>query len=45
MRPARSYSDRDVLEQSIRKTLLALPDETVVHTGRGDDTTIGAERF
>ena len=24
--------------------LFALPDETVVHTGHGDDTTIGAER-
>ena len=22
----------------------ALPDDTVVHTGHGDDTTIGAER-
>ena len=24
--------------------LLVLPDETVVHTGHGDSTTIGAER-
>jgi hypothetical protein len=23
---------------------MALPDETVVHTGHGDSTTIGAER-
>jgi glyoxylase-like metal-dependent hydrolase (beta-lactamase superfamily II) len=40
----RSYSDRDVLVASIREQLLALPDETVVHTGHGEDTTIGAER-
>jgi glyoxylase-like metal-dependent hydrolase (beta-lactamase superfamily II) len=40
----RSYSDRPTLEASIRATLFALPDETVVHTGHGDDTTIGAER-
>ncbi|MGI8900510.1 MAG: MBL fold metallo-hydrolase [Nocardioides sp.] len=40
----RSFSDADVLEESIRSRLLGLPDETVVHTGHGDDTTIGAER-
>lgn len=40
----RSYSDRSTLEQSIRAKLFALPDDTVVHTGHGDDTTIGAER-
>ncbi len=40
----RSFSDRDVLEASIRARLFDLPDETVVHTGHGDDTTIGAER-
>jgi glyoxylase-like metal-dependent hydrolase (beta-lactamase superfamily II) len=40
----RSYSDRPLLEQSIRAKLFALPDDTVVHTGHGDDTTIGAER-
>ncbi|MEQ4522699.1 MBL fold metallo-hydrolase [Nocardioides kribbensis] len=40
----RSYSDEDVIKASIREKLLALPDETVVHTGHGDDTTIGAER-
>jgi len=28
----------------IRDRLLTLPDHTVVHTGRGDSTTIGAER-
>lgn len=40
----RSYSDLPTLEASIRAKLLALPDDTVVHTGHGDDTTIGAER-
>jgi len=40
----RSFSDRPLLEASIREKLFALPDETVVHTGHGDDTTIGAER-
>lgn len=40
----RSFSDADVIVDSIRTTLFALPDETVVHTGHGPDTTIGAER-
>jgi glyoxylase-like metal-dependent hydrolase (beta-lactamase superfamily II) len=40
----RSYSDADLIEASIRARLFTLPDETVVHTGHGDDTTIGAER-
>ena len=40
----RSYSDADLIVNSIRKRLLELPDETVVHTGHGPDTTIGAER-
>ena len=40
----RSFSDRPTLEESIRERLFALPDDTVVHTGHGDDTTIGAER-
>ena len=40
----RSFSDRPTIEASIRASLLALPDETVVHTGHGDDTTIGAEK-
>jgi glyoxylase-like metal-dependent hydrolase (beta-lactamase superfamily II) len=40
----RSYSDADLIVDSIRRQLFALPDETVVHTGHGDDTTIGAER-
>jgi len=40
----RSYSDADLIGESIRARLLALPDDTVVHTGHGPDTTIGAER-
>ncbi len=40
----RSYSDRPTIEASIRERLLGLPDDTVVHTGHGDDTTIAAER-
>lgn len=40
----RSYSDRTTLEDSIRAKLWALPDDTVVHTGHGDDTTIGVEK-
>jgi glyoxylase-like metal-dependent hydrolase (beta-lactamase superfamily II) len=40
----RSYSDLPTLEASIRARLFELPDDTVVHTGHGDDTTIGAER-
>ena len=40
----RSYSDRPTLEASIRAKLFALPDDTIVHTGHGEDTTIGAER-
>lgn len=40
----RSFSDHDTIVASIRARLFALPDETVVHTGHGGDTTIGAER-
>ncbi|QCX28356.1 MBL fold metallo-hydrolase [Nocardioides jishulii] len=40
----RSYSDADVIVDSIRRVLFALPDETVVHTGHGQDTTLGAEK-
>jgi glyoxylase-like metal-dependent hydrolase (beta-lactamase superfamily II) len=40
----RSYSDRPTLEASIRAKLYALPDDTIVHTGHGEDTTIGTER-
>lgn len=39
----RSYSDRATIEASIRARLFALPEETVVRTGHGDPTTIGAE--
>jgi hydroxyacylglutathione hydrolase len=39
----RSYSDHDTIVASIRSRLLSLPPETIVHTGHGDDTTIGAE--
>lgn len=40
----RSYSDEPTILHSIRSKLLALPDHTLVHTGHGDSTTIGAER-
>ncbi len=39
----RSYSDFSTIIDSIRDRLLVLPHETVVHTGHGDVTTIGAE--
>jgi glyoxylase-like metal-dependent hydrolase (beta-lactamase superfamily II) len=39
----RSYSDFDTIVESIRKRLLTLPPETVVHTGHGESTTIAAE--
>jgi glyoxylase-like metal-dependent hydrolase (beta-lactamase superfamily II) len=39
----RSYSDRGVIETSIRGRLFTLPPDTVVHSGHGQDTTIGAE--
>jgi glyoxylase-like metal-dependent hydrolase (beta-lactamase superfamily II) len=39
----RSFSDAPTLLRSIRAQLLALPPETVVHTGHGDSTTVGAE--
>ena len=39
----RSFSDRPTILRSIADRLLALPPDTVVHTGHGDDTTIGAE--
>ena len=40
----RSFSDESTIVASIRNVLLALADETIVHTGHGDSTTIGAER-
>ncbi|RPF31647.1 MBL fold metallo-hydrolase [Streptomyces sp. TLI_185] len=39
----RSYSHFPTIIESIRERLLALPGDTVVHTGHGDTTTIGAE--
>jgi glyoxylase-like metal-dependent hydrolase (beta-lactamase superfamily II) len=39
----RSFSSEPTILESIRGVLLALPPETVVHTGHGDDTTVGAE--
>jgi glyoxylase-like metal-dependent hydrolase (beta-lactamase superfamily II) len=39
----RSYSDEPTIRESIRTRLLPLPPETVVHTGHGEDTTVGAE--
>ncbi len=40
----RSYSDEPTILASIRDRLLPLPGDTVVHTGHGESTTIGAER-
>jgi glyoxylase-like metal-dependent hydrolase (beta-lactamase superfamily II) len=40
----RSFSDHDTIVSSIRDRLFSLPEATVVHTGHGEDTTIGAER-
>ena len=39
----RSHSDYPTIVRSIRDTLLSLPSETIVLTGHGDSTTIGAE--
>lgn len=39
----RSYSDFDTIIASIRDRLFGLPQDTVVHTGHGDKTTIGEE--
>lgn len=40
----RSYSSWDTILESINGVLFTLPDETVVKTGHGPDTSIGAER-
>jgi glyoxylase-like metal-dependent hydrolase (beta-lactamase superfamily II) len=40
----RSFSDHDTIVSSIREKLFVLPDETVVHPGHGEDTTIAVER-
>jgi glyoxylase-like metal-dependent hydrolase (beta-lactamase superfamily II) len=39
----RSYSDFGTIIESIRDKVLTLPDETVVLTGHGDSTVVGAE--
>ncbi len=39
----RSFSDEPTILRSIIAKLMALPANTVVHTGHGDSTTIGAE--
>jgi glyoxylase-like metal-dependent hydrolase (beta-lactamase superfamily II) len=39
----RSHSDFPTIIDSIRRRLLTLPPETVVHTGHGESTTIGDE--
>ncbi|MFE5709178.1 MBL fold metallo-hydrolase, partial [Rhodococcus koreensis] len=39
----RSFSDFPTIIGSIRDRLFALPEETLVHTGHGDGTTIGTE--
>lgn len=39
----RSFSDFPTIIDSIKRRLLTLPPDTVVHTGHGDDTTIDAE--
>jgi glyoxylase-like metal-dependent hydrolase (beta-lactamase superfamily II) len=36
--------DYDTLMNSIHRVLFAFPDDTVVHSGHGPDTTIGEER-
>ena len=39
----RSFSDFPTIIQSITNRVFTLPVETVVHTGHGESTTIGAE--
>ena len=39
----RSFSSFDTIIESIKNRLFTLPEDTVVHTGHGDDTSIGAE--
>ena len=40
----RSFSDYNVILDSIERSLFTLPDHTAVHTGHGDSTTIGDEK-
>ena len=35
----------DVLKHTITQKMFALPDNTLVYTGHGDETTIGEERL
>ena len=37
-------ADRATLKKTLTDVFLALPDETVVYSGHGPETTIGAER-
>lgn len=39
----RSYSSFDTIIDSLQKSILTLPAETIVRTGHGDHTTIGSE--
>lgn len=39
----RSYSSFETIIESIRERLLTLPEKTVVYTGHGESTSIGAE--
>ncbi len=36
--------DFDVLERSIRDKIYSLPDDTILHSGHGPDTTVGQEK-
>jgi glyoxylase-like metal-dependent hydrolase (beta-lactamase superfamily II) len=40
---SRSFSDFPTILDSIRHKIMALPPGTIVHTGHGEDTTIGEE--
>ncbi|MDR7304545.1 MBL fold metallo-hydrolase [Haloactinomyces albus] len=40
----RSYSDFNVIVESIRTRLLTLPEDTTVHPGHGGTTTVGDEK-
>ncbi|MFF0149106.1 glyoxylase-like metal-dependent hydrolase (beta-lactamase superfamily II) [Amycolatopsis sulphurea] len=40
----RSYSDYPTIVKSIRERLFSLPDDTIVRTGHGEGTTVGAEK-
>jgi len=39
----RSYSSFDTIIESLQRSVLDLPAETIVRTGHGDHTTVGAE--